>query len=139
MPVPDLPLQSLEELTNHTLDLEWPYPLWSFFPWRKFMYAIIETGGKQYRVEKGDVIDVELLAPSSDSKVEFKNVLFLSTGKAVKIGTPHVAKSSVIGELVQEIRGPKVISFRYKRRKGIRRKVGHRQRYARVKITAIEG
>lgn len=103
------------------------------------MYAIIETGGKQHRVEKGDLIDVELLDGSSDNKIEFKNVLFLNNGKTSKIGTPHVAKSSVIGEFVQEVRGPKVICFRYKRRKGIRRKVGHRQRYARVKITAIEG
>ena len=103
------------------------------------MYAIIESGGKQVRVEKGDVIDVELLTPASDKKIEFKNVLFLNTGKAVKVGTPHVAKSRVLGELVQEVRGPKVIAFKYKRRKGIRRKVGHRQKYTRVKITEIEG
>lgn len=103
------------------------------------MYAIIETGGKQYRVEKGDVIDVELLDPSKDGKIEFKNVLFLNKGSASKIGTPHVAKSRVVGELVQEVRGPKVVNFKYKRRKNIRRKVGHRQDYARVKITEIEG
>ncbi len=103
------------------------------------MYAIIETGGKQYRVEKDDVIDVELLAPSTDGIVEFKNVLLLNTGSAVKLGSPHVAKSRVLGELVQEVRGPKVIAFKYKRRKGVRRKVGHRQRYLRIKITGIEG
>lgn len=103
------------------------------------MYAIIETGGKQYRVEKGDLIEVELLEPSTDGKIEFKNVVLLNTGSAVKIGAPHVAKSRVIGELVQEVRGPKVIAFKYKRRKGIRRKVGHRQRYLRVKITDIQG
>ena len=101
------------------------------------MYAIIESGGKQYRVEKGDVIDVELLESEAGKTVEFKNVLFLNTGNATKIGTPYVAKSIVHGELVQEIKGPKVIAFKYKRRKPIRRKVGHRQRYSRVKITDI--
>jgi large subunit ribosomal protein L21 len=104
----------------------------------KIMYAIIETGGKQYRVEKGDVIDVELVE-DKDGKVEFTNVLFLNNGSKAQVGTPHVAKSRVLGELVQEVRGPKVVSFRYKQRKGIARKVGHRQRYTRVKITDIVG
>ncbi len=103
------------------------------------MYAIIETGGKQYRVEKGDVIDVELLDPDANGKVEFKNVLFINNGNAVKIGNPNIAQSVVRGEFLEESRGPKVIAFKYKKRKGIRRKVGHRQRYSRVKITDIEG
>jgi large subunit ribosomal protein L21 len=101
------------------------------------MYAIIESGGKQYRVEKGDVIDVELLESGTEQKVEFKRVLFLNTGTAAKVGTPYVDRSIVHGELVQEVKGPKVIAFKYKRRKPIRRKVGHRQRYSRVKITEI--
>lgn len=103
------------------------------------MYAIIESGGKQYRVEKGDVIDVELLSLADSGKVEFKHVLFLHNGKTAKIGAPHVPKSTVMAELVQEVKGPKVIAFKYKRRKQIRRKVGHRQRYSRVKITDIVG
>jgi len=103
------------------------------------MYAIIETGGKQYRVEKDEVIDVELLDAEAGNSVEFKNVLFFSDGKQAKVGNPYVAKSSVKGELVADIKGPKVISFKYKRRKGVRRKVGHRQKYTRVKITEIEG
>jgi large subunit ribosomal protein L21 len=103
------------------------------------MYAIIETGGKQYRVEKGDIIDVELLGSNSGGKVEFKHVLFINNGSAVKIGNPHIAKGAVQGELVQEVRGPKVIAFKYKQRKSYRRKVGHRQRYSRVKITEIVG
>lgn len=103
------------------------------------MYAIIETGGKQYRVEKGDVIDVELLDATEEQKIEFKHVLFINSGSAVKIGNPHIAKSSVMGEFVQEVKGPKVIAFKYKKRKTIRRKVGHRQRYSRVKITDIVG
>ncbi len=101
------------------------------------MYAIIETGGKQYRVEKGDIIDVELLDAKTGEPVEFRNVLFVNNGSAAKVGSPHVAKSAVMGELLAFVRGPKVVAFKYKRRKGIRSKVGHRQDYARVKITEI--
>jgi len=102
------------------------------------VYAIIETGGKQYRVEIGDIIDVELLGAEKGSKVEIKNVLFVNNGSAVKVGKPHVDGSVVIGELMQEVRGPKVISFKYKKRKNYRRKVGHRQNYSRLKITEIK-
>ena len=66
------------------------------------MYAIIETGGKQYRVEKGDTIDVELLETASDGKIEFKEVLFLNSDSAVKIGAPYLPKAVVRGELVQQ-------------------------------------
>jgi large subunit ribosomal protein L21 len=103
------------------------------------MYAIIETGGKQYRVEKGDIIDVELLEANVGEKVEFGNVLFINNAGATQIGNPNIAKSAVHGELMQEIKGPKEIAFKYKKRKPFRRKVGHRQRYARVKITEIIG
>ena len=104
------------------------------------MYAIIETGGKQYRVEKGDVIDVELLETAEgEKKVEFKNVLFIHGGSNTKIGNPNIPQSAVQGELMQEVKGPKEIAFKYKRRKPFRRKVGHRQRYSRIKITEIIG
>lgn len=103
------------------------------------MYAIIESGGKQFRVEKDDVIDIELLEAGESGKIEFKNILFLHNGKTSKVGSPFVDKSSVLGELIQEIKGPKVVSFKYKQRKGVRRKVGHRQKYCRVKITEITG
>lgn len=103
------------------------------------MYAIIETGGKQYRVEKGDVIDVELLNSDTAGIVEFKHVLFLNSGSAIKVGNPHLKNCTVHGTFVEETKGPKVIAFKYKKRKGIRRKVGHRQRYSRVKITDIVG
>jgi large subunit ribosomal protein L21 len=103
------------------------------------MYAIIETGGKQYRVEKGDEIDVELIDPQSDGKVQFDRVLFLNTGKESKIGAPHIGGCLVLGEFIQEVKGPKVIAFKYKRRKGIRSTKGHRQRYSRVKIVEITG
>src|SRR4051812_26673584 len=103
------------------------------------MYAIIETGGKQYRVEKDDVIYVERLSSEIGKPVEFTNVLFLSDGKQAKVGTPYVAKSAVKGELLGDAKSPKIISFKYKRRKGVRRKVGHRQKYHQVKITEIVG
>lgn len=103
------------------------------------MYAIIETGGKQYRVEEGDEIDVELLKEESGAKIEFKNVLLLNTGAAVKVGKPNVEGGIVVGELMQELRGPKVISFKYKKRKNYRKKKGHRQNYSRIKITEIKG
>ncbi|NDD58923.1 MAG: 50S ribosomal protein L21 [Chlamydiae bacterium] len=102
------------------------------------MYAIIETGGKQYRVEKGDIIDVELL-DSKDKNIEFNNVLFINSGSDVKLGNPYLTQSLVKAELMQEVKGPKVVAFKYKKRKGYRRKVGHRQRYLRVKITEIVG
>lgn len=104
------------------------------------MYAIIETGGKQYRVEQNDIIDVERLPEAEAGQpVEFKNVLFLNDGKHPKVGSPYVAGSVIKGELLMDSKGPKVISFKYKQRKGVRRKVGHRQKYHRVKITEIVG
>lgn len=103
------------------------------------MYAIIETGGKQYRVEKDDVIDVELLGTGKGDKIVFDHVLFFNDGSVSKVGTPYIEKSSVIGELIDHVKGPKVIAFKYKQRKGVRRKVGHRQKYSRVKITEIAG
>ena len=103
------------------------------------MYAIIETGGKQYRVELNDVIDVELLNTAEDGKVEFKNVLFVSGGSDVKMGAPYLNDITVKADLVGEVKGPKVIAFKYKKRKRYRRKVGHRQKYSRVKITEIAG
>lgn len=103
------------------------------------MYAIIETGGKQYRVEEGDIIDVEILNAENDKKIEFKNVLFFHNGSAAKVGFPHLEGTVVMGELIQEISGPKVVSYKYKKRKNYRRKVGHRQKYSRVKITGIKG
>lgn len=99
------------------------------------MYAIIETGSKQCRVEQGDVIDVELL--EGEEKISFTNVLLCSDGKTPKIGSPYISACEVKGEVIGEVKGPKVIAFKYKRRKNYRRKVGHRQKYKRVKITEI--
>lgn len=101
-------------------------------------YAIIETGSKQYTVKKDDVIDVELLDLNGEKNVEFSNVLFVKDGENVKVGSPRLAEFVVKGELVeQEVKGPKVISYKFKRRQNYHRKIGHRQGYTRVKITDI--
>ena len=100
------------------------------------MYAIIQTGGKQYRVKKGDVIDVELLKDSKE-KVEFKEILLFNDGKKTVVGTPTVPKTSVKGKILGEVKGPKVVAYKFKKRKNYRRKVGHRQRYNRVEITTV--
>ena len=103
------------------------------------MYAIIESGGKQYRVEKGDVIDVELLKDAGPDKVTFDRVLFLNDGSSIKVGSPHLEGGSVAADIIEETKGPKVVAYKYKKRKGYRKKKGHRQRYLRVKITEITG
>ena len=102
------------------------------------MYAIIETGSKQYRVQKGDIIDVELVDCEQGKKIEFKEVLFFSDGETQKVGTPHVKKCLVHGEYIAEVKGDKKISYKYKRRKNYRLKKGSRQRYSQVKITDIK-
>jgi large subunit ribosomal protein L21 len=100
------------------------------------MYAILETGSKQYQVEKGDVINVELIP---DQKIiEFKNILMINDGKKVFIGSPHLENCSVQAEVIGEEKGPKVVAFKYRRRKDSKRKQGHRQKYLKVKITEIK-
>lgn len=99
------------------------------------MYAIIQTGGKQYRVQEGDELDVELLG--QEGAVTFDNVLFYTDGSNSKIGTPNIPACKVHAEVLGMEKGPKVIAFKYKRRKNYRRTVGHRQKYSRVKITKI--
>ncbi|MEZ5315075.1 MAG: 50S ribosomal protein L21 [Chlamydiales bacterium] len=100
-------------------------------------YAIIGTGGKQYRVQIGDVIDVELLDDHNDGKIDFTDVLFFHHKKEQKIGTPTVSNFIVHGEILAAVRGPKVVAYKYKKRKKYRRKVGHRQSYKRVKIVGF--
>lgn len=101
------------------------------------MYAVIETGGKQYRVRKGDVIDIELTETEGD-KVQFERVLMVGGDDGVKVGDPTVAGASVKGVLEDEVRGPKLNVFKHKRRKGYRRKTGHRQDMLRVRIKEIK-
>ena len=103
------------------------------------MYAVIETGGKQYRVEKGDVIDVERAETVEGKAISFDRVLMIGGGEGVRVGSPVVSGASVSGVLVEEIRGPKIKVFKKKRRKGYKKTQGHRQDLLWVRIDAIEG
>lgn len=101
------------------------------------MYAVIKTGGKQYKVAEGEHVDVELLGIEAGNPVQFKEVLFVYDGSTHMIGEPHVAGYTVSGEVVCETAGPKVQGVKYQPRKRNTRKFGHRQHYSRVKITKI--
>ena len=100
------------------------------------MYAIIATGGKQYRVSEGDVIYIEKIDAQVDSTVSF-DVLLMGTDGDVKIGTPVVEGVKVEGKVVGQIRGEKIVVYKYKSKKNYRRKQGHRQPYTKVEITKI--
>lgn len=100
------------------------------------MYAVIKTGGKQYKVAVGDEIDVELLQGELESEVTFKDVLFLNQGTEAVVGSPLVPGCSVIGQILSMVAGPKVVSVKYIPGNH-RKKIGHRQHYSRVKITQI--
>lgn len=100
------------------------------------MYAVIQTGGKQYRVSQGDVIHIEKLDVQEDNTVNF-DVLMLSTDEGVSIGTPVLTSAKVEGKVLKQGRGEKVIIYKYKSKKGYRRKKGHRQPFTRVEITSI--
>jgi large subunit ribosomal protein L21 len=100
------------------------------------MFAVIKTGGKQYRVAKGDVIVVEKLAGDAGAKVTFEDVLMTGDGDKVKLGK-DIAGASVTGELVEQRKGEKVIVFKKRRRNTYRRKRGHRQQESVVKIIAV--
>ncbi|MCH7823763.1 MAG: 50S ribosomal protein L21 [Acidobacteria bacterium] len=101
------------------------------------MYAVIETGGKQYRVSEGDVVRVERLASSVGDEVSISEVHLVADGKSVQVGHPTIPGASVKGTVVDEGRGRKLISFKKKRRKGYRRKIGHRQSYTALRIDKI--
>lgn len=103
------------------------------------MYAIIETGGKQYRVEKGMQFEHERTnGVSAGEPIEFNRVLLLVDENGARVGTPYVDGVTVKGEVCEEGRGEKIIVYKYKSKKGYRRKQGHRQPYMRTRITAIE-
>jgi large subunit ribosomal protein L21 len=101
-------------------------------------YAVIRTGGKQYRVAEGDVVRVEKLAGEVGDKVTLPDVLFVGGSDEVKIGAPLVANASVTGEIVDQLRAKKVLVFKKKRRKSYSRQRGHRQYQTALKITAID-
>ena len=103
------------------------------------MYAIIETGGKQYRVQNGDQIRVEKLNVEDGKAVVFDKVLVAGEGSDIKIGTPYLDGLTVEGNAIESAKGDKVVIFKYKAKKDYRKKQGHRQPYTLVEITAVAG
>jgi large subunit ribosomal protein L21 len=101
-------------------------------------YAVIRTGGKQYRVSEGDVVKIEKLAGEVGEKVTLADILFVGGDGEAKIGAPVVANAKVSGEIVGQIRAKKIRVFKKKRRKSYSRQQGHRQYQTALKITAIE-
>lgn len=103
------------------------------------MYAVLETGSKQYRVTAGDTLEIERLEIEAGQPVTFDRVLLVSNDGQVKIGSPTVASASVIADVVAHKRGEKKTAFKMRRRKGYHRTVGHRQELTVVKIKEIKG
>ena len=101
------------------------------------MYAVIQTGGKQYRVAEGETIRVERLPGEPGTRLEFTDVLLVAAGEDVKLGRPLVVGAKVTAQIVEHDRERKIIVFKYKRRKNYRKRQGHRQPYTALKITSI--
>ncbi len=101
------------------------------------MYAVIKTGGKQYKVQEGEIIFIEKLNAQSGDAVTFDEVVMVADGEDIKVGTPTVPGAAVTAKVVKNGKGPKVIVFKYKSKKGYRNKTGHRQPYTQVQIEKI--
>ncbi len=103
------------------------------------MYAVVKTGGKQVRVTPGQAVRVEKLAGEVGDAVQFDQVLLVGGEGEPKVGTPLVDGAKVVGKITAQARGPKITIFKMKRRKGYRRKAGHRQAYTEVQVESIDG
>ena len=101
------------------------------------MYAVIKTGGKQYRVKEGDVIKLEMLSGEVGKAIEFSEVIMIADGDKITLGTPFIAKMVVKAEIMEHGRHKKVKIIKFRRRKHHMKQMGHRQYYTQVKITAI--
>lgn len=101
------------------------------------MYAVLETGGKQYRVQAGDILFIEKLDVEADEKVSFDKILMVSDDSGLKIGKPYVDGAKVEATVIKNGKSKKVLMMRYKAKKGVRIKRGHRQHYTKVKIDSI--
>ena len=101
------------------------------------MFAVLSAGGKQYKVSQGDLIEVEKLEGNTGDTVTLDQVLMIGEGENVQVGSPYVSGCKVTGEVVEQGKGAKIIVFKKKRRKGYRRKNGHRQLFTQLKITTI--
>jgi large subunit ribosomal protein L21 len=115
-----------------------PVEFWTAFsPWALMAYAIIKTGGRQFRVAEGDTIDVDLLEVDPGKTATFGDVLMFADGKDVTHGSPLISGAKVTAEVLEQRKDKKVIAFKYRRRKGYHRTVGHRRKLTRVKIKSI--
>jgi large subunit ribosomal protein L21 len=106
---------------------------------KNMKYAVIKTGGKQYRVSEGDLVKIEKLTGEVGEKITLADVLFIGGNGEVKIGAPLVENASVTGEIVSQAKAKKVLVFKKKRRKSYSRQRGHRQHQTTLKITGIDG
>jgi large subunit ribosomal protein L21 len=102
------------------------------------MYAVVETGNKQYKVAKNDVILVERIKAKEGGVVKLSKILLAKEGNSTHVGTPYIKGSSIICEVLKHVRGDKVIAYKYKRRKSSKKKIGHRQELTKLKIKEIE-
>ncbi len=103
------------------------------------MFAVIRTGGKQYKVQEGDTLDVELLPiKEGDTSFTISDVLLIGEGDQVKVGKPLVSGAKVTVELQETVKADKVIAYKFRRREGYHRTVGHRQKHSRIKVTKIQ-
>ena len=102
------------------------------------MYAVIQTGGKQYKVEPGEELRVEKLDGKVGDEVYFDKVLLVSKGDEVTVGRPILENAKVVARITRQARGPKIVVFKYKRRKRYRKKQGHRQDFTGLKVIGIE-
>ncbi|OGC06417.1 50S ribosomal protein L21 [candidate division WOR-1 bacterium RIFOXYD2_FULL_36_8] len=100
------------------------------------MYAIIETGNKQYKVQTGDIINIELLG-QNEGEVKFDKVLLVSNETKIEVGTPYVSSAKVLGKVLGSFQGDKVINYKYKSKSNYHRKKGHRQNLLKVEITEV--
>lgn len=103
------------------------------------MFAVIRSGSKQYKVSEGEILDVELLDVEEGKEAVLNDVLMIGNGDKITVGQPVISGASVTAEVLGEVKGDKVIAFKYKRRKGYHRTVGHRQKRLRLKINKIVG
>jgi large subunit ribosomal protein L21 len=110
---------------------------WAAFSFRLMAYAIIKTGGRQFRVAEGDTIDVDRLDVDPDKTATFGDVLMFADGKDMTHGSPLISGAKVTAEVLEQRKDKKVVAFKYKRRKGYHRTVGHRRKLTRVKIKSI--
>lgn len=101
-------------------------------------FAVIKTGGKQYKVSVGDVLDIEKLSGKSGDKISFDEVLLVSDDKSTEVGTPIVTDSSVEAVIVDHVRGPKIKGFKFKAKSRYRRRYGHRQDLTKIEIKKIK-